>query len=248
MKSWTDEAIVLRTHNVGETDRFCIVLSKSRGRVAVRAVGARRLLSRRANGLLPLHRVMMTCEMHSFGVTVTSVSCLDPHRLSWCDPHAFSCTEQGIELLLRLTEDAQHIEGLYELTCEFVAACATLSPAQVPPLFALKLLDLLGLFPSVTHSSLSHHPFASGDRVRFSQRLGGLVSQQEDPAGFSISSELLALLQRLPSSSLHDVPRCSTELLSELVHFVHCLLGNQLGAGLKAPDIAFALSAAVTPI
>ncbi len=248
MKSWTDEAIVLRTYNVGETDRFCILLSQSRGRIAVRAAGARRLLSRRANGLLPLHRVMITCETHSFGTTVISVSCIDPHRLSWCDPHAFSCTQQGIEIILRLTEDAQHIEGLYELTCEFVKACATLSPSQIPPLFALKLLDLLGLFPSVTHSSVSHRPFVDGDSVYFSHRLGGLALEQEDPAGFPISSELLALLQGLSPSSLQDVPRCTATLLSELVHFVHRLLGNQLGVALKVPDIAFALSSAVTPI
>ena len=51
------EAVVLKTYDVGEADRFCIVLTKERGRIAARARGVRKLTSKMGGSLLPLHHV-----------------------------------------------------------------------------------------------------------------------------------------------------------------------------------------------
>ncbi len=247
-KSWTDEAIVLRTYNVGETDRFCLLLTEKFGRIAARANGVRRLLSRRGSGLLPLHRVSVVCELHSFGCTIVSASCLDAHARSWENPSAFACAEQGIELLLKLTEEGPPMPRVYRLTSDFLAACSLPHVHCFPPLFTLKLLSILGLCPSLTHSSADHASLDDGEQVVLSRRFGGLVSLADDPAGIRLSVPLVGILRNCQGISFADVPVFSDALLAELTRFVQGLLGSQLGLSLKAPGIRFAMSSAVTPI
>jgi DNA repair protein RecO len=247
-KTWTDEAIVLRTYNVGETDRFCIFLTRNMGRIAARAHGVRRVLSRRGTGLLPLHRVAVTCELHSAGYTVKSVECLNAHTSSWRDPHIFSCAHQGIELLLKLTEEGEPLPELFNLACTFLSASRSPHPPHLVPLFTLKLLHHLGSFPSITHSSISHLPFRLEDALVLSVGSGGLSLVQEDPAGLRISRGLRGMLLRVPTLDLTFLPPCPEALLLELERFVQRLIGNQLGVSLAAPAVSFAMSSGVTPI
>ena len=247
-KSWTDEAIVLRTYNVGETDRFCILLTKSRGRLPVRAAGVRRLTSRRAGGLLPLHRVSVTCEAHSFGTLITAASCIDAHSGSWCDPQAFSAAERGVELLLKLTDDGSELDEIFLLTCDFLSACHGPAAAHVADLFTLKLLMLLGTFPSVGHSSLTDRPLLETDTIVFSLRTGGFAALHEDPTGLRLSLPLARLLADVSDMSLLCPPACPTEVRTELSRFVQRLLGSQLGVSLAVPGVSLAMSSGVTPI
>lgn len=248
-RSWIDEAIVLRTYNVGETDRFCILLTRDHGRIAARATGVRRLLSRSGSGLLPLHRVSVICEAHSFGLVIALATCIDPHVESWRDPHTFACAQQGVELLLKLVEDGEPLPEVYHLTRTFLAACGGPHVASLPSVFALKLLQLLGLCPSLTHSVVSHRPLCAGDRVVYSLRSGGLATAAEDAGGMCLSprlSEMLRSLDALPLAQPCEIPM---PLSDDLTRFVHCLLGSQLGgAELAAPGVSFSISAGVTPI
>ncbi len=247
-KSWSDEAIVLRTYNVGETDRFCILLTRHHGRLAARANGARRLLSRRGSGLLPFHRLQVLCEVHSFGTVVASASCLDAYTQSWCDPQGLSSVSQGFELLLALTDDASPLPQVFDLTCAFLAASSVPSATIALPLFMIRLLDALGFCPSLLHSSHTHRPFRADDSIVFSSRYGGLVSLEEDRSARRLSSELVTLLRtadRLPLDAAYPVDEL---LLQELFRFVYSLIGNHVGSPMRAPDVSLAISSADTPI
>lgn len=247
-KSWTDEAIVLRTYNVGETDRFCLLLTEHHGRIAARAGGVRRLLSHRGGALLPLHRISVVCELHSFGVTIASVVCLDAHARSWKNPQAFACAEQGIELLLKLTEDGLPMPQIYRLTSEFLSACSTENIRCLSPVFTLKLLSMLGLCPSLTHSSIDHAALNTDETIVLSRTLGGLVTRADDPVGMCLSKSLLDFFRIHEALPMTRIPILSNALLDELLRFVQGLLGSQLGLSLKAPGVSFAMSSAVTPI
>lgn len=244
---WTDEAIVLRTYNVGETDRFCVLFAERAGRIAARANGVRRLMSRRGSGLLPLHRIHFTYELRSAGYSITVAACLDAHASAWRDPHVFSCAHQGIELLLKLTEEGEPLPEIYALTCAFLRACRAPHPKHLVPIFTLKLLHLLGSLPSATHSSVSHLPFRAGDRLVVSPRSGGLSLQHEEVGGASISPELHALLLRIPTIDLADPPSGPEAGLRDLERYVQGLLGNQLGVALASPAVSLAMSSGVTP-
>jgi DNA repair protein RecO (recombination protein O) len=245
-KTWSDEAIVLRTYNVGDTDRFCILLTERNGRIAARANGVRRLKSRRGAGLMPLHRIHLTYELRSAGYNITAAACLDPHTSSWRDPHVFSCAQQGIELILKLTEEGEPLPEVYALTCTFLRACRAPHPRHLVPFFSLKLLNLLGLLPSATHSAVSHLPFKPGERLVVG-RSGGLSLLSEELGGSRISPELGVLLTQIPKVDLGEPSSCPKSLLADLERFVQGLLGSQLGVELKSPEVSLALSSGVTP-
>ncbi len=247
-RSWTDEAIVLRTYNVGETDRFCILLTKSRGRMAARASGVRRLTSRRGAGLLPLHRIHVTLEAHTLGATVTAAQSIDSHSGAWRDPHAFSCAERGIELLLKFIEDGHPLDDVYALTCDFLSLCCAPHAAHLTELFTLKLLTMLGISPSVRISSISHHPLKESDDIVFSPRTGGFATRSEESSGVRLSKGLVSLLRHVETTPLAAAMIAAPGLESELRRFVQRLLGSQLGVTLSAPGVSLALSSAVTPI
>ncbi len=214
---FTDEAIVLRSHNVGETDRFCVLFTRGSGRITVRATGARKIQSRRGRGLLPLHRISVTWEQHSFGNFVTAVECMDANSAAWQDPERFSCAMQGIELLLVLTEDGLDMPDVYDLTVEFLRACGLIVPTTALRLYTLKLLKLLGFLPSVQSSPVRLSP---------------------------MFTELLGVLDNIRITD-NTIP--GDALLIEIGRFLQGLLGSQLGISLKSPRVRLCISSAVTP-
>lgn len=216
-RSFTDEAIVLRSHNVGETDRFCILFTRGSGRIMVRALGARTMQSRRGRGLLLFHRISVTWQQHSFGNAVTAVECLDAHSAAWQDAKRFSCAAQGIELLLTLTEDGLDLPDVYDLTAAFLRACGDASPTVALRLYTLKLLKLLGYLPSA-----------------------GSAPVRPSPA-------FAHLLDTLDAVHLTDTMVSSDKLFIEIGRFLQGLLGNQLGISLKSPEVRLSISSAVTP-
>lgn len=146
----TLQAIVARAVDVGEADRFCILFSRERGKIAVRAPGVRRVGSRMGGSLLPLRRVEVEVSESRGGLLVTAARVLDDAALSLPSLSSFSRMEQGMELLLTLTEDDHALPQVYALTAEFVTLCA--DPAIDPlPGFQLRLLHLLGLLPAEEH-------------------------------------------------------------------------------------------------
>ncbi len=216
-RSFTDEAIVLRSHNVGETDRFCVLFTRGSGRVTVRATGARKIQSRRGRGLLPLHRISVTWEQHSFGNSVTAVECLDAHSEAWRNAERFSCAAQGIELLLTLTEDGLDLPDVYDLTAEFLRACGSTVPTVALRLYTLKLLKLLGYLPSA------------------------------QSAPMALTPAFAELLETLDDICLTDITILGDRLSVEIGLFLQGLLGSQLGVSLKSPEVRLSISSAVTP-
>ena len=61
MPLYRDEAVVLRTHKLGEADRIITVLSRTRGKVRTVAKGVRRTKSRFGSRLEPFMVVDLQC-------------------------------------------------------------------------------------------------------------------------------------------------------------------------------------------
>ncbi len=144
-KTITYEAIVLQTHDVGEADRFCILLTRERGRLAARARSVRKLKSKMGGSILPLRCLTLDLYEGNSGFLITAV-----HESSEDHPKTiqpFLYAEQGIELLLKLLEDDEAIPEIFDTAKEFLKQCSTSSLSPVLP-FTIRLLVLLGLFPS----------------------------------------------------------------------------------------------------
>ena len=135
------DAIVLKTYDVGEADRFCILLTREKGRLMARAAGARRTGSRLGGSLLPFRRLNIQLKESSAGwiiAGVASVEMSQPLSLP-----SFAALEEGIEILLRLVQHEGELPEIFDATLLFIA-----DPLQVTPLaYTFSLLHHLGLLP-----------------------------------------------------------------------------------------------------
>ncbi|MBI3618529.1 DNA repair protein RecO [Candidatus Peregrinibacteria bacterium] len=143
--SFSCEAIVLKTYDVGEADRYCILFTRERGRVAARASGARRLQSRLGAMLLPFQQVTIQLKESSAGCIVTGVTPSKETLERFAALRAFADAEQGTELLLSLLHEEEPLPEIFDATVAFLDTCGT-SPHRVLT-FTLQLLSLLGLLP-----------------------------------------------------------------------------------------------------
>ena len=141
----THEAIVLRAVDVGEADRFCILLTKGAGRLAARAKGVRKPGSRMGGVLLPLRTVRIELVERGAGMLIVSAQDLAPTLPP--DFTAFSRMQQGVEMLLMLTEEGSAMPDIFLLTRDFLMLCQD-EEWNPLPLFTLRLLFLLGLLPA----------------------------------------------------------------------------------------------------
>ncbi len=139
------EALVLKTYDVGEADRYCILFTKERGRLAARAMGVRKPKSRMGGSLLPLRRIKAELREGSAGWMVTGAEAF-PEDGGIGDIRAFTVATEGVELLLRLTQDAEPLPEVYAAFVAFLAVSQEVRP-RASLAFALQLLHLLGFLP-----------------------------------------------------------------------------------------------------
>lgn len=139
------DGIVLRTYDVGEADRLCIVLTKDRGRIAARARAVRKLGSRMGALLLPARRVTLDIREDGAHATIAAAR-LNGDIVDLADPAAFAAAQQGIESILLLTEDGEPLPEVFDLLSQFLRAVAA-DPARCLPPFQLSLFHALGFLP-----------------------------------------------------------------------------------------------------
>ena len=142
----TVEAIVLKTHDVGEADRFCILFTKERGKLAARARSVRKPGSKMGGSVLPMSHVSLQLTEGSAGFMIT-----DAKRISDAADHAigsFLNAQQGMELLISTLQDEEPLPELFDTTLHFLHTCATSSTHTVLP-FTLSLLNVMGLLPEI---------------------------------------------------------------------------------------------------
>lgn len=138
-------SIVLRTHDVGEADRFCILLTKERGKIAARARGVRKPKSRMGGSLLALQETAVSIRESKTGFSINSASCILDFSYELTLPN-FLQAEQAVELLLALLEDDHPLPDIFLLTQEFLNGCREERQTHVLP-FTVRLLQQLGVLP-----------------------------------------------------------------------------------------------------
>src|SRR6188768_3787697 len=106
MPLYRDEAIVLRTHKLGEADRIITMLTRTRGRVRAVAKGVRRTKSRFGSRLEPGMVIDVQCYEGRNLDTVTQVETLAPYGDAIArDYAAYTCATSMLETALQLTEE-----------------------------------------------------------------------------------------------------------------------------------------------
>ncbi|HLD63554.1 MAG TPA: recombination protein O N-terminal domain-containing protein [Candidatus Peribacteraceae bacterium] len=141
-RTFTCDAIVLRAYDVGDADRYCVLFTRERGRLAARARGARKLQSRLGGSLLSHQQLRVSLHEGKTGFLVTGAvgSTVDTKQSGAVD--TFLRREQISELLLKLLHDEQPLPDVFELTVRFLN-----DEQSTVKQYTEMLLQHLGLLP-----------------------------------------------------------------------------------------------------
>jgi DNA repair protein RecO (recombination protein O) len=226
-RSYTTEAVVLRSFRLGEADRVLHLYTADRGRVGAVAKGVRRTKSRFGARLEPLSHVELVLHEGAGELqTVTGVHLRASHSRSREEPYRLGVGLIGAEAMLRLFTEQERNERAFTALTRFLDTlddAPTLAPRrpQLDPLalsFQLKLLWLSGYLP---HLDSCVECGAETGLVGFLPAAGGAVCRPDAvPGTVSLSPEGLrgigALVRRplaeAHASSLGD--RASREALA----------------------------------
>jgi DNA repair protein RecO (recombination protein O) len=212
-RSYTTEAVVLRSFRLGEADRVLHVYTLDRGRIGAVAKGVRKTKSRFGARLEPLSHVELVLHRGSGELqTVTGVELLRSHRAAREEPYRLGGGLVGAEAMLRLFPEQEASERAFRALTRFLDLLDELEPRpgerpQVDPLvlsFQLKLLWLAGYLPHVT--SCADCGAVTG-LAGYSPRAGGAVCADCANGALPLSREgLLGIegLLRRPLADAHE--------------------------------------------
>lgn len=217
MKLYRDEAIVLRTHKLGEADRIVTLLTRSHGQVRAVAKGVRRTSSRFGARLEPFSMVDVQLHKGRSLDIVTQVETLGAysHHLAGNYP-LYTCGTVMVETAERLTSDVEEPNPQqYLLLVGALHALATRRHAAqlVLDSYLLRALAIAGWAPSFYDCAVCGTP---GPHGAFHVDSGGAVCAECRPAGSATPRpETFALLGSLLSGDWSHADTAPQSIRSE---------------------------------
>ena len=209
-RSYSTEAVVLRSLRLGEADRILHLYTLDRGRIGAVAKGVRRTKSRFGARLEPLSHVELQLHQGSGELqTITGVDLVRPHAAARDEPYRLSVGLIGAEAMLRLFTNEERNERAFTALTRFLDALDTLPPrtqrAARDPLalsFQLKLLWVSGYLPHLT--SCAECGAEDASLVGYSPQDGGAVCRPCARGALPLSSGGIAGIEALLGSPLAD--------------------------------------------
>ena len=172
MKTYRDEAVVLRSLRYGEADRILHLQTRHHGRISAITKGVRRTRSRLGGRLEPLSQVQVhlhagSGEMQTL-VNADLIASFDAIR---ADERRLKVALTGAEAVLRLFPEPEGNERLFDGLVRFLDVVSHDEPQEATAIaFVLKLVALAGWAPQVTSCASCGSP---GPADRLLDRRGG---------------------------------------------------------------------------
>jgi DNA repair protein RecO (recombination protein O) len=233
---YRDEAIVLRTHKLGEADRIITMLTRTHGRVRAVAKGVRRTTSRFGSRLEPFTHVdVQLAEGRSLD-TVTQAETLTPFSAGLGgDYQRYTAGTVMLETAERLvTEEKEPSVQQFLLLVGGLRAMVSgdRAPSQVLDSYLLRSLAVAGYAPSFEHCARCG---LEGPHRWFNPSLGGvLCATCRVPGSASPAPETLALLGALLAGDWPTVQATEPRHLREASGLVAAFLAWHLERGLRS--------------
>lgn len=238
MPLYRAEAVVLRTHKLGEADRIITLLTRSQGLVRAVAKGVRRTSSRWGSRLEPFTHVDLQLAEGRTLDTITQAETLTPFqsRLG-LDYDRYTAGQAMLETAERLIAEERNpspqqflllIGGLRALTGDDERR----GPGQVLDSYLLRSLSIAGYAPSFGPCARCDAP---GPHRWFSPMAGGvLCSVCKLPGSVSPAPETVAVLGALLAGEWDTVAATEHRHLREATGLVAAYLQWHLERGLRS--------------
>lgn len=201
VKTYRDEAIVLRSYDIGEADRVIVMLSRRHGKIRAVAKGVRKTKSRFGARVEPFSMVDVQIYIGKTLDTITQVETLNNYSRSISlDYDAYTAASAMVELADRIHEDeGEADEEQYLLLHGALHALATrrLAPDLVLNSYMLRAMALAGWAVALYDCARCG---VEGPHAGFNVAAGGAVCDECRPAGTTMpSADLWSLLGALLS-------------------------------------------------
>ena len=236
MPLYRDEAIVLRTHKLGEADRIITLLTRHHGRVRAVAKGVRRTTSRWGSRLEPFTHVDLQLAEGRNLDTITQAETIDPFSAGLgADYERYTAGTAMLETAERLIAEERQpsvqqflllVGGLRTLTSGEHGA------GQVLDSYLLRSLAVAGYAPSFDACARCG---AEGPHRWFNPSAGGvLCSSCRLPGSATPAAETVVLLGALLAGDWPVVDAAEPRHLREATGLVAAYLQWHLERGLRS--------------
>jgi DNA repair protein RecO (recombination protein O) len=194
--TYRDEAVVLRTHSLGEADRIVTMLGRRRGKIRAVAKGVRRTTSRFGSRLEPFMVVDLQCyEGRSLDVIQQAESLGAYGAPSAADYGSFTAANVIVETADRLTDEASQQQYLLLVGALRSLARREHGSSLTLDSYLLRALSIAGWAPSFGDCAVTGEP---GPHTAFVAQLGGMVADSVAPPGAPrLTGETIGLLGAL---------------------------------------------------
>lgn len=190
MNTFRDEALVLRTRDLGEADRIITLLTRNHGLVCAVARGVRKTTSRIGARLEPFNAVDVQVRYGKTSLhNVEQVEILAPYGRSIAPDYSLYTTASlMMEILERLSEEAWDTTRYYSLSLGAIHALALgrHQPSLVLDSYLLRLLASAGWAASCWDCATCAAP---GPHSYFNPSEGGAVCVNCKPSGAEVVEE-----------------------------------------------------------
>lgn len=234
MPTYRDEAVVLRTHKLGEADRIVTLLTRYHGQVRAVAKGVRRTASKIGSRLEPF----MVADIQFYEGknldTVTQVETIGAYGSTITESYAaFTVANVMAETAMRLTADERATQQYLLL----VGGLRSLANGEHPPeqildSYLLRALAVAGWAPNFSDCTGCN---SVGPHQAFVIQTGGMVCERCMPPGAAIiSTEVTVMLGALLAGEWNVVEQSSDQVRSSASAIVSAYSQWHIDRGLKS--------------
>ncbi|GAA4114389.1 DNA repair protein RecO [Nocardioides fonticola] len=236
MPLYRDEAIVLRTHKLGEADRIITLLTRQHGRVRAVAKGVRRTTSKFGSRLEPFTHVDLQLADGRNLDTVTQAETLTPfHAGIGLDYERYTAGTVMLETAERLASEEREpaLQQFLLLVGGLRALVAGEKPAgAILDSYLLRSLAVAGYAPSFEACA---HCGLMGPHRWFNPSMGGMLCTTcRIPGSASPSAETVVLLGALLAGDWPVVAEADDRSRREASGLVSAYLAWHLERGLRS--------------
>lgn len=142
------EGIVLKRKNIGEADRILTLFTKDRGKLQIKAMGVRKISSRRSSHIEPLNHVQVSLHFGRHAPILTEVTTIEHYEAIKNDLRRVGLAYHICEIIDALcAEDQEHIKVFYLLQQVLQDIAKPGNVVQKMYDFEIELLHELGFYP-----------------------------------------------------------------------------------------------------
>ncbi|WP_167046828.1 DNA repair protein RecO [Salinibacterium sp. ZJ454] len=197
MPLYRDEAVVLRTHKLGEADRIVTMLSRQHGKIRAVAKGVRRTASKFGARLEPFMLVDVQLYEGRSLDTITQAETLASYGADIVSDYAcYTAATAMVETADKLTDDLGSVQQ-YVLLVGALRSLARREHGSALTLdsYLLRALAVAGWAPSFIDCAVTGAP---GPHTAFVVQMGGVVADEVAPPGSPrLDAETIGLLGAL---------------------------------------------------